>query len=503
MKAIILNRVSTEEQKKDGNSLPAQSTRLNNHCKDRGLELILEESFDESAWKQDRKKFHEIVNIILKSKEPIALCCDKVDRLARDFSKDFLILEELRKQGRVELHLISDNIILHQNSPAADCFRYTIGISLAKYYSDSISDNVKRAYESKITRGEWVGKAPFGYKNVEIDKDKNDIFLDQARASTVEKIYTMAANGISFRKIKEEMDRMGITSNTKKRRPLTISTIEHILSNTFYYGVMRLKGEYCPHKYPPIITRALFDKVQAVRKGYHKQPFKYAAKPFIFRGLIRCAVCGCSITGETQKGQNYYSCTNYHKVHQKRLYVNEKGLLDQISGLLKRIELPDDKIKKITDGLKQINESHKTFSQETTKSLRADYDKLEDRINELTRMRLDKEIDAEFFDTNLKRLKKEQKQILEKMQNHSDKDEDYHITVNTILSLAQRAQSIFESSEVSEKRQILNLVLQNCELREKNLEYKLKTPFDTVLSANECSIELPGSDSNFKTRFLT
>ena len=111
-------------------------------------------------------------------------------------------------------------------------------------------------------------------------------------------------------------------------------------------------------------------------------------------------------------------------------------------------------------------------------------------------MRLDKEIDSVFFDTNLKTLKAEQNDLLGKMQTVSDDDEDYHITLNTILSLAKRAQSIFESSEVMEKRQLLNFVLQNCELNEKNLEYKLKAPFDTVLLSSECSNLLPGSDSN-------
>ena len=111
-------------------------------------------------------------------------------------------------------------------------------------------------------------------------------------------------------------------------------------------------------------------------------------------------------------------------------------------------------------------------------------------------MRLDKEIDSAFFETSLKKLKAEQNNILSKMQTLSDDNEDYHITLNTILSLAKRAQQIFDSSEVMEKRQLLNFVLQNCELKGKIVEYQLKTPYDTVLLANECSIGLPGWDSN-------
>ncbi len=42
-----------------------------------------------------------------------------------------------------------------------------MSLGLAKYYSDAISDNVKRAQEQMLRKGIWVSKAPFGYKNIE------------------------------------------------------------------------------------------------------------------------------------------------------------------------------------------------------------------------------------------------------------------------------------------------------------------------------------------------
>ncbi len=39
MKAIILARVSTEEQREAGNSLPAQITRMQNYCQREDLEI--------------------------------------------------------------------------------------------------------------------------------------------------------------------------------------------------------------------------------------------------------------------------------------------------------------------------------------------------------------------------------------------------------------------------------------------------------------------------------
>jgi predicted site-specific integrase-resolvase len=40
MKAIIIARVSTEEQKEAGLSLPAQIARLENYCQNKGFPII-------------------------------------------------------------------------------------------------------------------------------------------------------------------------------------------------------------------------------------------------------------------------------------------------------------------------------------------------------------------------------------------------------------------------------------------------------------------------------
>jgi site-specific DNA recombinase len=64
MKAIIFARVSTEEQKEAGNSLPAQLQRLKNYCTDRKYDVIKSYNIDESAWKKEREKFKNIVEIL-------------------------------------------------------------------------------------------------------------------------------------------------------------------------------------------------------------------------------------------------------------------------------------------------------------------------------------------------------------------------------------------------------------------------------------------------------
>jgi len=498
MKAIILARVSTEEQKEAGNSLPAQLLRLQKYCNEKKFTVSKEFNFDESAWKTERDEFRKIIKILQDSKEITALCCDKIDRLIRNFTSDLAILEELRKNGKIELHFPSDNIILHKDSPATDLFRFTIGVSLAKYYSDSVSDNVKRAYEQKIKNGEWIGKAPIGYTNTIDEKDNKDISPDQTRAPFIIKIFELYANGnASMRTIKNEMDKIGLRSNTENHKPITISQVEHTLKNPFYHGVMQIKGKLYPHKYPPLISEELFNKAQEVRLGYHKKPFKYAAKPYILRGLIKCAdpACGCTITAEMPKhtitaknphGLAYYSCTNYKQIHEKRIYTKESDLLDPIRKVLKNLKLSEKNAEELTKELRKTNQSENAFHMKAMESLKTEYDKLEKRISNMTDLRFDGSITSDIYDNKLKEYKEIQQGLLEEMQRHSIADESYYLAVNQVLSLSQRASEIFESSEPNEKRQLLNYLLQNCRLKERSLLFELKKPFDALVKYNKC-----------------
>lgn len=498
MKAIILARVSTEEQKEAGNSLPAQQARLRSYIeRDPKLKLDREFIFDESAYKEHRAEFEAVVKYISSFKDVVAFCCDKVDRLTRDFLIGLPALETLRRQGKIELHFPSDNLVLHQDSPATDLFHFNIAVSLAQYYSNAISDNVKRANETKVRNGEWAGWAPIGYLNVEDEIGNKNIEIDPIRSSYIIRIFDLYATGnYSMRQIKDEMNKLGLKSKSKSPKPVSVSMINHILNNPFYYGMMRIKGNLHPHKYPHLIDKSLFDKAQSVSAGWHKKPFKYAAKPFIFRGLIKCAECGCTITPKTSKGLVYYSCTNYHKVHPKRLYVKEEALLAPIYELLDNIKLTDEQIKELTADLKQSIRSENRFFMNTVGELRKDYDKLENRISKLADDKYDGSITNDFYNKKFKEYTESQSKILADISKHHTADKEYHLTANSILSLAQRAREIFEVSEPAEKRQLLNYLLQNLELSGKKLLFKAKTPFDTVLALHNCSNWLPGSDSN-------
>ncbi|CAN5124466.1 hypothetical protein BH09DEP1_BH09DEP1_2760 [soil metagenome] len=77
MKAILIARVSTEEQRDAGNSLPAQVARLERYCQSKGFSISQVCSFDESAYTNDRSEFDRIIDLILSHKEKVVVCAIK------------------------------------------------------------------------------------------------------------------------------------------------------------------------------------------------------------------------------------------------------------------------------------------------------------------------------------------------------------------------------------------------------------------------------------------
>jgi DNA invertase Pin-like site-specific DNA recombinase len=135
MKAIIIARVSTEEQKEAGLSLPAQVSRLEKYCQNKGYEILQICSFDESAYKAQRSEFDRIIDFVLEQKEKVAVCCDKVDRLSRNvFDKRISTLYEKALNDEIELHFVSYGQVINSRISAVEKFQF--GISLISGYQN-------------------------------------------------------------------------------------------------------------------------------------------------------------------------------------------------------------------------------------------------------------------------------------------------------------------------------------------------------------------------------
>lgn len=485
MKAFLIARVSTEEQREAGNSLPAQMARLEKYCQNKGFEIAKRYAFDESAYKRERDEFAKILDEILAQKEKIVVCCDKVDRLSRNiFDKRISLLYEKALGDQIELHFASEGQIINSRISAVEKFQFGISLGLAKYYSDAISDNVKRALEQKLRKGEWAGKAPWGYLNVTQSDGKKDIVVDERLAFIIKKAFELYSTGayslgILSQKLKDEC---GVVWST--------SYLDKIFNNHFYYGVMMVKGSFYPHRYPPIVTRSLFEQVQKTKKGFSKKKFKYAGKPYIYRGLLRCAECGLAITPEKHKGHVYYHCTQYNGKHGAK-WLREEEITTQIGDIFKRMQVPENIHDLIVNTLNQVHKQKMEFHNKQFDSLTDKRKVLTRRLDTLYIDKLDQKITDEIYDRLYQQFRTEIADIDMRLQGLQEAEDNYYAMAGYVLDICKHAHELFIGSEVEEKRQLIKFLLSNLQVEDERLVYELHKPFDVIVKCSDDQVWRP------------
>jgi DNA invertase Pin-like site-specific DNA recombinase len=491
MLAIILARVSSQEQE-EGHSIAAQKRRLQEYCERQRLNVIRTCEIVESSTRGDRREFHEMIAFAKAQTERVAIVADAVDRVQRSF-KESVLLDDLRRSGRVEVHFLRENLVLNEDTPSDRLLMWDFATIAAKAYVAALSENVRRSLTFKRQNGEWTSRAPIGYRNTTDEASgKRTIVVDPQRAPYVTrafKLYSTGSYSVSglARLLREE----GLTNDLPPYNPLSSSMVHRMLQNSFYFGVMKIRGKEYAHRYPPLIDEWLFWTCQGVRQRYQKQPFKYAGKRYAFRGLLRCAYCGCAISSDRKKGRyTYLTCTK-SRGECPGVRVREEVVLDQVANVFRSMQVPEHVLPWIRKTLSITSTRERRYRQGSLTSLRGEYDRLQRSLDTLLDLRLQGGVSQDDYDRKVFQLKEAQLAVNVRIQNHTDGDEQFGRAVNRLLTVATMAYDIFESSEAPTKRELLNFLFSNLELRGKNLEYKLKRPFDAVLSAATHSDWLP------------
>lgn len=486
MKAILIARVSTEEQRDAGNSLPAQIARLERYCSNKNLNIVEVFSFDESAYKETRDTFDKVINTILSYKEKIAVCCDKVDRLTRNmFDKRVSLLYEKSLNDELELHFISDGQILNSKLSASEKFQFSISLGLAKYYSDAVSDNVKRAMEQKLRNGEWIAKAPYGYRNVKDSAGKSDVIIEEYESLIVQKMFELYSSGLYSIDL--------LIDKIKKDHGVEIfaGNVGRILGNPFYYGEMRVSNKLYPHKYPAVISKDIFDKVQDLKDNYNKKKMRFKStktRSFLYRGLMQCAHCKLRITVEEHKSKyTYYHCTEWKAKHNAK-WIREEKVNEVIESVFQKLQIPQHIAHQITETLNELNKHEIEFHEQQIKKLEQKQNTIQKMMDNLYLDKLKGSITEHDYDKYFEKFKLEQTEINQRLTQLQDDDNNYIMSSRYIISILSDVYDLFKSSKVEQKRHLIKFVFSNLEIEGENVVYKLQKPFDTILEYSDSII---------------
>ena len=102
------------------------------------------------------------------------------------------------------------------------------------------------------------------------------------------------------------------------------------------------------------------------------------------------------------------------------------------------------------------------------------------------------------YDNYHKKWRNEQQEWMDKKSKILQVDEEYYITASYLLELASRSYELFIGSEPEQKRQIIELTLQNLRIKDGKLVYNWIKPFDSIFKANESHTWGGRQDSNLQ-----
>ena len=250
-RAAIYTRVSTEDQAKEGFSLDAQIEKLRSYCKARDWGIAGEYVDDGYSGRYiKRPAYKRMMDDISKWD---ALLVIKMDRIHRN-SKNFMMMMEYLKKEEKEFVSMTESL---DTSTAMGRFVMDIIQRIAQLESEQIGERVYIGMEQKAkTNGGVLGfNIPYGY-----DYDNGKLAINQKESEIIKIIFQNYLDGISMKKIAEELNLKRIP--TKLNKTWGIQTVSLILKNPVYCGFLHWESYLNPGDHIPIINKNSFNQVQ-------------------------------------------------------------------------------------------------------------------------------------------------------------------------------------------------------------------------------------------------
>lgn len=192
--AILFARVSSKKQKDKGVSLDVQMETITKYCHDKGLKIIKDFSIDESSTKGERKQYHEMLDFAKSCPGKVAIVVNYVDRLQRNYD-DTYELNKLRKEGKIEVHFLREQLIIHKDSNSLEINFWNMHVLMANAQVNNMIDKVKASQAKNWSLGKCQGYAPLGYLNTKDENYRSTVILDEVRAPIITKLFEEYATG--------------------------------------------------------------------------------------------------------------------------------------------------------------------------------------------------------------------------------------------------------------------------------------------------------------------
>ena len=290
----------------------------------------------------DRPAFQRMIGDIEAGKVNMVITKD-LSRLGRDYIMTGHYMERYFPEKRVRYISLLDGIDTGVESTANDITPFRAIMN--DMYAKDISRKIKSVKRDKQRKGQFIGGKPvYGYKMHPTEKNK--IVVDEEAAVVVRRIFAMALDGISCRKIAAKLNEEGVPTPAAyaglpvpNPGPYTglwsSERISEMLKNETYIGNMvqgrTVKISYKSRKclkqdrenwvvvegtHEPLVDNETFQKVRMlVNSRRHTRSRTY---DFLLKGMIFCHECGYPLAVLNRKnaaGEDvlYFVCRTYQR----------------------------------------------------------------------------------------------------------------------------------------------------------------------------------------------
>ena len=505
--AVLWNRVSSPGQQ-FGYSQDSQDTEITEVAKK--YDVVRTWRITESAKASERRKwFKEMVEFVKANHVETIIAWNR-KRLGRNYKDDFAI-QLLIDDYHVTIVLVQERASVNEKSPPEVRFMFKMMGAFAEYENQNRADETRAKMKEKARQGEVPHYVPDGYLNVRDprypDNKRGTTIKDPERFDHIKWAWeTYDLGGWSFEKIVKELNCRGYKTKPGPKRlsgPMTVSHLQKIYDNTFYYGEFPSHGQLWKGNYEPMVSKVLWKRVEARRLANKTHSRPETKKWFCYRPFTKCGHCRASITAYEQEGRHgrghyvYYECQSSKKRGDPQFYLKrfgtencpqrrwkEKEIEEFVDGEIGKLYVNDFIAAEVKERLKrtalkedvaEAKELQRLQSEFTrkTKHLKLCY---QDRLNEKITLEQYEEVTAE-VQADLDRISAD----LDRLGRHNVK---FREQGSLVIELLRGVKEVYSKADPQGKQKFLEVLVKEIVLKKEPVVV-WQEPFDTLFALGE------------------
>ena len=393
-------RVSTEDQAREGFSLPEQKERLEAYCKFKGF--VIKDYYTDagiSAKTGNYRPEFERLKEDIKSKKINTIIALKQDRITRSIF-DWEELMRFLEENDSYLDCVNDDI---NTTNANGKMVSRILMSVSQQEIERTSERTKVGLAGAIKQGHIPHQAPLGYKH-----ENKKLVIDHLTKDVVIRIFELYHKGMSYQKISTLFNKEQVLGKTNWRDSSIVAILENeIYKGDFVHGKRTKHPTYYENVVEPIVSKEMWEECQVQKKKNSKSYQRTLT--YLFLQKLRCPKCNRILGGKaTQKknGNIYY----YYYCHDCKINFKESLVEEYFNDFVNELVEYDSVVNQFF--LPMIKQKF----DEPQEELKKDINKQKDKLERIKRAYINGVFSLEEYNDERKLVES----ALEKLQNELD-----------------------------------------------------------------------------------